>query len=101
MACGALATVKLALDAALAGYYSQAYGLLRHMSETWEQMVYLRFNEQAGKQWFSPDGAKSAQEPSQGMILRGIRKHGKKEFGLLGNLDIIEEKIAALNSAMV
>src|SRR5688572_4256965 len=35
----AVATAKLALDAALAGYYSQAYALLRHMLETWQQMV--------------------------------------------------------------
>lgn len=97
LASGALATAKLGLDAALAGYYSQAYGLLRHMAETWEQMVYLRFNDQAARQWFSPDGVQPAQEPGQGTILRGIRKHGKKEFGLLGNLDIIDEKIDALN----
>jgi hypothetical protein len=56
LASGTLASAKLALDAALAGYYSQAYGLLRHMAETWEQMVYLRLNEPAAKQWFSLDG---------------------------------------------
>src|SRR5215217_5667453 len=86
LATGAAATAKLTLDAALAGYYSQAYGLLRHMAETWEQMVYLRLNEQAAKRWFSPDGVTPAQEPSQGAILRGIRKRGKKERGLLDNL---------------
>jgi hypothetical protein len=90
LASGALGSAKLALDAALAGYYSQVYGLLRHMAETWEQMVYLRFNQQAAKQWFSPDGVKPAQEPRQNTILRGIRKHGKTEFELLGNLDLIE-----------
>ncbi len=97
LAAGALASTKLALDAALAGYYSQAYGLLRHMAETWEQMVYLRFNEEAGKQWFSPDGVQPAREPSQGTILRGIRRHGKSERGLLGNLNVVEEKVQALN----
>lgn len=97
LAAGALASAKLALDAALAGYYSQAYGLLRHMAETWEQMVYLRFNEEAGKQWFSPDGVQQAREPSQGTILRGIRRHGKSERGLLGNLSVVEEKVQALN----
>ena len=97
LASGALATAKLTLDAALAGYYSQAYGLLRHMAETWKQMVYLRLNEQAAKQWFSPDGLTPAQEPSQGTILRGIRRLGKAEFGLLENLDIVEDRISGLN----
>ena len=36
LASGAAATAKLTLDAALAGYYSPAYGLLRHLAETWE-----------------------------------------------------------------
>jgi hypothetical protein len=34
LASGAAATAKLTLDAALAGYYSPAYGLLRHLAET-------------------------------------------------------------------
>ena len=33
LASGAAATAKLTLDAALAGYYSPAYGLLRHLAE--------------------------------------------------------------------
>ena len=39
LAIVAESTAKLVLDASLAGYYSQAYGMLRHMVETWEQMV--------------------------------------------------------------
>ena len=97
LASGALATAKLTLDAALAGYYSQAYGLLRHMAETWEQMVYLRLNEPAAKRWFSPDGVKPAQEPSKKTVLNGIRKLGKNEIGLLDNLDVVEDKISILN----
>ena len=97
LATGAAATAKLTLDAALAGYYSQAYGLLRHMAETWEQMVYLRLNESAAKHWFSPDGVEPAREPSQGTILRGIRRRGKDQRGLLDNLTFVEEMIGALN----
>jgi hypothetical protein len=97
LATGAAATAKLTLDAALAGYYSQAYGLLRHMAETWEQIVYLRLNEPAGKHWFSPDGVEPAREPSQETILRGIRRRGKDERGVLDNLTLVEEMIGALN----
>jgi hypothetical protein len=97
LASGAIATAKLTLDAALAGYYSQAYGLLRHMAETWEQMVFLRLNESTALRWFSPDETSPAREPSQGTILRGIRKHGKKERGLLDNLTLVEKMICELN----
>ena len=97
LASSAIATAKLILDAALAGYYSQAYGLLRHMAESWEQMVFLRLNESAALQWFSPDETSPAREPSQGTILRGIRKHGKKERELLDNLTLVEKMIGELN----
>ena len=97
LASGAAATAKLTLDAALAGYYSPAYGLLRHLAETWEQMVYLRLNEQAARQWFSPDGVVPARVPSKGTVLGGIRKRGKAEVGLLNNLNLVEHTISALN----
>ena len=82
LASGAAATAKLTLDAALAGYYSPAYGLLRHLAETWEQIVYLQLDDQAARQWFSPDGVEPARVPSKGTILAGIRKRGKAEVGL-------------------
>ena len=97
LASGAAATAKLTLDAALAGYYSPAYGLLRHLAETWEQMVYLQLNDQAARQWFNPDGVEPARAPSKGTILAGIRKRGKAEVGLLNNLNLVEHTIGALN----
>ena len=35
-------TVKLILDAGLAGYYAQAFGLIRHLFETWLRLEYFR-----------------------------------------------------------
>ena len=39
LASAAVASAKLTLDATLTGYYSQAFALIRHMLETWQQMA--------------------------------------------------------------
>jgi hypothetical protein len=35
-------SAKLVLDAGLAGYYAQAYGMVRHLIETWLRLEYIR-----------------------------------------------------------
>lgn len=76
LASTAAATAKLALDGALAGYYAQAYALLRHLLETWQQLVYVRVNPAAARQWYSPDGTRPPREPSAGTIANALRKQG-------------------------
>jgi hypothetical protein len=94
LAIVAASTAKLVLDASLAGYYSQAYGMLRHMVETWEQMVYLRLNEEPGigLRWFSPDGAQPARVPKQESIRKALRRFSKARNlpWIVHNLDAIE-----------
>lgn len=93
----AAATAKLALDATLAGYYSQGFALIRHLLETWLQMVYVRLNERGARQWFSPDGTSPARQPSQNTVINGIKRLGKKESRLLENVAAAEQLLQRLN----
>ena len=97
LASTAAATSKLALDAALAGYYSQAFALLRHMLETWQQMVYVRINPAAAQQWYSPDGKRQPTEPLQSTIVNKLRKYGKQDRELGHNAAEIERQITYLH----
>lgn len=71
----ATASAKLCLDAALAGYYSQAFGLIRHMLETWKIMAYVRLVPQAAINWYPRNGV-PAQEPVPTTADKGIRTKG-------------------------
>ncbi len=93
----AAATAKLVLDASLAGYYSQAFGLIRHMYETWQQMVYVRFNPAAAHQWYTPDGIRMPQEPAPDTITNGARKFARKDPELELNALEVERQIKGLN----
>ena len=97
LASASAASAKLALDATLAGYYSQAYALIRHMLETWQQMTYVRLNEPAASQWFSPDGVREPRQPNQNTITTGIRRFGKNDPMALHNLRAVEKEISDLN----
>jgi hypothetical protein len=101
LAIVAESTAKLVLDASLAGYYSQAYGMLRHMVETWEQMVYLRLIEEpgTGMRWFTPNGIQPARVPKQDTIRKALRKIAKagKLPWLTHNLNAIEAMVERLN----
>jgi hypothetical protein len=93
----AAGTAKLALDATLAGYYSQAFALIRHLLETWLQMVYVRLNPSAAPQWFSPDGVRKAQQPNQNTIINGIKRFGKQDWPLLHNVEEVSGLLRRLN----
>lgn len=71
----ATASAKLCLDAALAGYYSQAFGLIRHMLETWKIMAYVRLVPQAAINWYPKNGV-PAQEPDSTTADKAIRTKG-------------------------
>lgn len=47
--------IKLAMDAALAGYYSGCMALERHMLETWRRSVYARLHPEDVWRWFPTD----------------------------------------------
>jgi hypothetical protein len=97
LASAAAASAKLTLDAALAGYYSQAYALIRHMLESWQQGAYVRLNERAAQLWFSPDGVREPQQPNQNTVIKGIRRFGKNDPMVLHNLTTVEKEISDLN----
>lgn len=47
--------IKLAMDAALAGYYSGCMALERHMLETWRRSAYARLHPEDIWRWFPTD----------------------------------------------
>jgi hypothetical protein len=96
LASAAVASAKLTLDATLAGYYSQAFASIRHMLETWQQMAYVRLNEPAARQLFSPDGVREPHQPNQNTIARGIRRFGKSDPVVLQDLGVVETEISNL-----
>lgn len=92
-ACG---TSKIVLDLGLAGYYAQAYALMRHMFETWLQMVFLRLDPSVALAWMGTSGDQHCHEPSYGRVLKGVKKWTKHE-GDKVNLATVESKINQLN----
>ena len=97
LSSAAAGTVKLVLDAALAGYYSPAFGLIRHLYETWQQMVYVRFNPATALQWYSPDGRQPPREPSAGTIANGLKRFGRNDAALQRHAAVVERQIKSLN----
>ncbi|CAN5379057.1 hypothetical protein BH09CHL1_BH09CHL1_29650 [soil metagenome] len=85
----AFATSKQALDAVMAGYYNNAYSLIRHLLETWRRSVWIRVDPAHALPAFelpteSPVGAdgiprKNRGDPDTKEIVAGITKHGEDE----------------------
>lgn len=93
---GAIITSKMALDAALAGHYSQAFGLMRHMLETWAQITNIRLNPAVAKQWMGNPGGTPTYEPSYGAVIKSLRKHAT-HLGEKANIQTGEGLIRQLN----
>lgn len=70
------ATAKLCMDASLAGYYSGAVALIRHMLETWKMVAYLRLVPESSPNWLPHSTTGLLQTPSDTTINKGIRKKG-------------------------
>lgn len=88
----AAASAKLCLDAALAGYYSQAFSITRHMFETWIAMTSMRLVPTTAENWFPRgDGARII-IPKTNTQANMIRKHGEQEEKR--NLPVILAQIA-------
>jgi hypothetical protein len=72
MAAVVCGTSKMALDAALAGRYTQGFALCRHMLETWVQMVYVGFRPDQALRWSSGPNGEPPIEPSYGTLKRTV-----------------------------
>ncbi len=84
LACG---NAKLALDAALAGFYSGAMAIERHMLETWRRVAYARLSPEDVWRWYpqtlwpddilpAPDGGMPTSQPTAKEIARKIDERG-------------------------
>lgn len=89
-------TVKLILDAGLAGYYTQAYGLVRHLFETWLRLEYIRLRPDEAGKWFVQDDGSDPRPPNEGTI------HGYIEKNATGSqktvVTMVKKKISDLNA---
>jgi hypothetical protein len=56
-----VSAAKSGLDDLLAGYYSQAFGGIRHMLETFAQCLYVDLNPDESKHWYEQPGGIDAQ----------------------------------------
>lgn len=68
-------TAKLVLDATLAGYYAQAFALVRHMLETWMRLEYLRLNPESATRWYVQDDGAPPCPPNEGTVHRFLRSN--------------------------
>ncbi|MGI8644470.1 MAG: hypothetical protein ACR2LS_10185 [Thermomicrobiales bacterium] len=67
-------TMKLVLDATLAGYYAQALMLVRHLFETWLRLEYLHIRPDMASAWYEGENGKEPKPPNYGTILKTIRR---------------------------
>jgi len=87
-------TAKLALDAALAGYYVQALGLIRRILESWRLMVFARARPDLARQWLQPNNKGKYETPDDGKIIREVQKYASKtDKPLHRNLETVNRLI--------
>jgi hypothetical protein len=73
-------TVKLILDAGMAGYYAQAFTLVRHLFETWLRLEYIRMRPDMANMWFvGPDGRKP-QPPGENSIHNYVKNNASTDL---------------------
>jgi hypothetical protein len=63
-----VSAAKSSLDDLLAGYYSHAFGGIRHMLETFVQCLYVHFNPDESRRWYEQEGGIEAQEDPPSMM---------------------------------
>jgi hypothetical protein len=70
-----VSAAKSSLDDLLAGYYSQAFGGIRHMLETFVQCLYVSFNPDETEHWHEQEGGIAAQvdPPSMKTMCQAIQ----------------------------
>lgn len=72
-------TVKLVLDAGLAGYYAQAYTLVRHVFETWLRLEYITLRPEMAATWFVGPNGRAPQPPDERTIHTYVRRSTRGE----------------------
>ncbi len=72
-------TVKLVLDATLAGYYAQAFTLIRHLFETWIRLEFLHIQPERARAWYVGDDGSPPQRPNRGTIHSVVRNGSSPE----------------------
>jgi hypothetical protein len=95
----AIATSKSGLDAVLAGYYSQAYALQRHLLETWRLLAFSRTHPAEVHRWYpNIDGSKN-HPPNESKVMSSLYKLAKKNHDstLVTNLDAVDNLIKQCN----
>jgi len=68
-------TVKLILDAALAGYYAQGYMLTRHLLETWLRLEYIALRPEMAAMWFVGPSGEMPRPPSENTIHNYVKSN--------------------------
>jgi hypothetical protein len=85
-----VSAAKSSLDDLLAGYYSQAFGGIRHMLETFVQCLYVSFNPDESEYWYEQAGGIEAQvdPPSMKQMCQAIQAEPEFKFtGVPGFMD--------------
>ncbi|MDP9472571.1 MAG: hypothetical protein M3Q71_18220 [Chloroflexota bacterium] len=68
----AAGTAKLVLDATLAGYYTQAFALIRHLLETWLRLEYLHARPDMAEHWYVGEDGRPPRPPGEGAIRKEV-----------------------------
>lgn len=76
LAVTAVSSTKVSFDLALAGYYSQAFAILRHMLETWQVMAYLRVCPESWRLWYPSPNGNPPNPPDQQTMANRLRRPG-------------------------
>jgi hypothetical protein len=85
-----VSAAKSSLDDLLAGYYSQAFGGIRHMLETYVQCFYVSINPDESELWYEQEGGIAAQvdPPSMKTMCQAIQAEpGFRMTGVPGFMD--------------
>lgn len=82
---------KSSVDDLAAGYYSQAFGGIRHMLETFIQCMYVSFNPDQAKLWYEQEGGISEQvdPPSMKTMCQAIS--AEPAFAHTGVKDLVDK----------
>jgi hypothetical protein len=90
----ALGNSKVAFDAALAGYYSACFGLIRHLLESWEHIAYIRFVPKAAASWYEqPQESTAEREPPPSRRRRQLLRQKLKDPAIVGIVERLTEQM--------
>lgn len=93
-----ISTSKLTLDAAPAGYYAQALGLIRRMLEAWKLMVFTRARPDQSFRWLEPRSETGIYPPDESKVNSDVLKYARrKDERLHANISLVNEKIRECN----